>query len=180
MKRVKCPKCDNYIVFDETKYAKGQTLVFVCHHCRKEFKISIGKSKLTGIHQERSLDEQAFKKDYGSIVVVENAFAFKQVIPLDFGENEFGRYIKGTSINKPIDTKDPSIDTFHCVITVKKSKAGKLQYILRDAPSDTGTFYMNTILRDQDRILLDDGAIITIGATTLILRKAEEQSEKPE
>ena len=61
-------------------------------------------------------------------------------------------------------------------ITVKKNKQGKLQYILRDAPSDTGTFYMNDILRDVDRINLEDGAIITIGATTLILRAAAEHA----
>ena len=24
MKRVRCPKCDNYIQFDETKYEEGQ------------------------------------------------------------------------------------------------------------------------------------------------------------
>lgn len=27
MKRVRCPKCDNYIQFDETKYEEGQSLV---------------------------------------------------------------------------------------------------------------------------------------------------------
>ena len=108
---------------------------------------------------------------------MENQFAFKQVIPLDLGENEFGRYVKGTSINKPIETRDPSIDTFHCVITVKRNKKGKLQYVLRDAPSDTGTFYMNDILRDCDRVNLEDGAIITIGATTLILRAAGHEEE---
>lgn len=80
MKRVRCPKCDNYTVFDETKYTAGQSLVFVCQHCKKEFGIRIGKSKLAGIHQERSLDEHEFEKDYGSIVVVENQFAFKQEI----------------------------------------------------------------------------------------------------
>lgn len=174
MKRVRCPKCDNYIVFDETKYTEGQSLVFVCQNCQKEFAIRIGKSKLDDKHKEKKLDEQAYKKDFGSIIVVENLFAYKQVIPLELGENEFGRYIKDTSINKPIETRDPSIDTFHCVITVKRNKQGKLQYILRDAPSDTGTFYMNEILKDKDRINLEDGAIITIGATTLILRKAEE------
>ena len=31
MKRVLCPKCDNYITFDETKYTEGQSLVFVWH-----------------------------------------------------------------------------------------------------------------------------------------------------
>lgn len=173
MKRVRCPKCDSYIVFDETQYSEGQSLVFVCEQCKKEFGIRIGKSKMTDRHAEKTLDEQAYSQDFGSIVVVENQFAYKQVIPLDFGENEFGRYLKGTSINKPIETRDPSVDTFHCVITVKRSKKGKLQYVLRDAPSDTGTFYMNEILRNQDRINLEDGAIITIGATTLILRTAQ-------
>jgi len=28
MKRIRCPKCDNYLVFDETRYTEGQTLVF--------------------------------------------------------------------------------------------------------------------------------------------------------
>lgn len=176
MKRVRCPKCDNYTVFDETKYTAGQSLVFVCQHCKKEFGIRIGKSKLAGIHQERSLDEHEFEKDYGSIVVVENQFAFKQVIPLSLGENEFGRYLKGTNINKPIETRDPSIDTFHCVITVKNVK-GKIKYILRDAPSDTGTFYMNSILRNVDRVEIEDGGIITIGATTLILRAASDKEK---
>ena len=175
MKRVRCPKCESYIVFDETKYTEGLSLVFVCEHCKKEFGIRIGKSKLANKHEEKTVDENAYSEEYGSIVVIENTFAFKQVIPLDLGRNEIGRYIKGTNINKPIETRDPSVDTFHCVITVKKSKSGKLQYILQDAPSETGTFYMNEILRDVDRIIMEDGAIITIGATTLILRKAIDQ-----
>jgi len=177
MKRVRCPKCDNFIVFDETQYANGQSLVFVCQHCKKEFGIRIGKSKLAEKHEEKLLDEQTYAKDYGSITVVENVFAYKQVIPLDLGDNELGRYVRGTNINKPIETRDPSIDTFHCVITVKRKKTGQLQYILRDAPSDTGTFYMNEILKDQDRVNLHDGDIITIGATTLIVRTAEEGPE---
>ena len=172
MKRVRCPKCDSFIVFDESKYDEGQSLVFVCTQCKKEFKIRIGTSRLTGIHQERHIDETAYDNDCGSIIVVENKFAYKQIIPLEMGDNEFGRYLKGNKINKPIETSDPSIDTFHCVINVRRNKQGKLQYTLRDAPSDTGTFHMNRILRDCDRIRLSDGDIITIGATTLILRMA--------
>jgi pSer/pThr/pTyr-binding forkhead associated (FHA) protein len=134
----------------------------------------MGKSKLADRHEEKHLDEQAFGKDYGSIVVVENVFAYKQVIPLELGENEFGRYVKGTNINKPIETRDPSIDTFHCVIHVERKANGTTKYTLRDAPSDTGTFHMNRILRDKDRVILTDGDIITIGATTLILHTADE------
>ena len=109
--------------------------------------------------------------------VVENVFHYKQVIPLEMGDNVFGRYIKGSTINKPIETVDPSIDTRHCIIRVQRNKKGELQYILRDAPSNTGTFYMNEILKDQDRIYLEDASIITIGATTLILRKANTEED---
>ena len=44
MKRVRCPKCDNFITFDETKYKSGQRLVFQCPQCSKEFGIRIGVS----------------------------------------------------------------------------------------------------------------------------------------
>ena len=89
------------------------------------------------------------------------------------GDNVFGRYVKGTDINKPIETVDPSVDTKHCIVRVQRGKDGRLQYILRDAPSNTGTFFMNSILRDQDRIRLHDGDIVTIGATTLIMREPD-------
>jgi hypothetical protein len=88
-----------------------------------------------------------------------------------------GRYVRGTDINTPIETSDPSIDTKHCIIRVQRNKRGELQYILRDAPSNTGTFFMNDILRDNDRIRLSEGSIVTIGATTLILRTANEKEE---
>ena len=35
---------------------------------------------------------------------------------------------------------------------------------------------MNRILRDKDRVILTDGDIITIGATTLILHTAADET----
>ncbi len=177
MKRVRCPKCDNYIVFDETQYTDGQQLVFQCPTCSKQFAIRIGKSKLQATRKEETFDEQENAEQCGSIVVVENVFHYKQVIPLKMGDNVIGRYVKGTDINTPIETVDPSVDTKHCIIRVQRDKQGNLKYLLRDAPSNTGTFYMNSILRDVDRVQLEEGSIITIGATTLILRVANEQDE---
>lgn len=169
MKKVRCPKCNRYNIFDETQYSPGQRLVFVCSECGKQFAIRIPEPK----KQEESHDEAEKKQRLGTIIVVENAFHFRQEIPLEMGDNVFGRYVHGTNINKPIETVDPSVDTRHCIIRVQQSKSGSLQYILRDAPSGTGTFYMNEILRDQDRIRLEDGAIVTIGATTLILKLSD-------
>ena len=177
MKRVRCPKCDNYITFDEKQYEEGQQLVFVCPVCNRQFGIRIGTSKVKKKRKNENLDELEHNQVLGSIVVVENVFHYKQVIPLEMGDNVFGRYVKGSNINKPIETVDPSIDTRHCIIRVQRNKKGELQYILRDAPSNTGTFYMNEILKDQDRIYLEDAAIITIGATTLILRKANTEED---
>ncbi|MCD8317462.1 MAG: FHA domain-containing protein [Paraprevotella sp.] len=176
MKRVRCPKCDNYITFDETKYEDGQSLVFECEACHKQFAIRIGKAKLRVPQKEEQLDENENQLAYGSVVVVENKFHYKQVLPLKMGDNVIGRYVRGTSISMPIETNDPSVDTKHCIIHVKRDKNGRLAYILRDAPSNTGTFYMNDILTDYDRVKLEDGAIITIGATTLILRTAQENT----
>ncbi len=179
MKRVRCPKCDNYITFDETLYADGQQLVFQCPDCNKQFGIRIGKSKLQAPRKEESLNENENSETCGSIIVVENVFHYKQVIPLQMGDNVIGRYVKGTNINTPIETVDPSMDTKHCIIRVQRNRQGKLSYILRDAPSNTGTFYMNEILKDVDRVKLEDGSIITLGATTLILRTASEEASVP-
>ena len=53
---------------------------------------------------------------------------------------------------------------------MKRNKAGKLVYTLRDAPSLTGTFLHNEVLGDKDRVRIEDGAIMTLGATSIILK----------
>ena len=175
MKRILCPKCDNYITFDETKYTECQSLVFICEHCKKQFSIRIGKTKLKATRKEEILDEHANELDFGSIVVVENVFGYKQVYPLKEGDNVIGRRNKGTEVDISIETSDPSMDRKHCIINVSRNKKGKLKYTLRDNQSITGTFYMNEVLGVKDRINIEEGAIITLGATTLILRVADEK-----
>ena len=63
----------------------GQSLVFECEHCRKSFTIRIGES-----------EEDIQTEDFGHVVVIENTFCYKQVIPLCEGDNMLGRYNKGT------------------------------------------------------------------------------------
>lgn len=179
MKKVRCPKCNSYTLFDETRYQSGQRLVFVCSQCNKQFAIKLPPLKNEGREEKELVQEDSAthqsETSRGSVIVVENAFHFRQEISLEMGDNVFGRFVHGTSINKPIETVDPSVDTRHCIIRVQRGKDGNLQYILRDAPSGTGTFYMNEILRDQDRIRLQDGSVITIGATTLILKLEDDE-----
>ena len=175
MKRVRCPKCDQYIIFDETKYKEGQSLVFQCNECGKQFGIRIGVSKLRKTQKEDNPDENDIETPYGAIIVIENVFHYKQILPLHLGDNTIGRYMKGSKTNVPIETIDPSIDMLHCIINVSKDKNGKLKYILRDGPSYTGTFVDNVILGDNERRIIEDGTLFTIGATSILLRAAEQE-----
>ena len=173
MKRVRCPKCDEFITFDETQYKPGQRLEFVCPNCSKQFAIKLGVSKLRKTQKEENNEVTFPASPYGSITVIENVFHYKQVIPLSLGENTIGRYQKGNPINCPIETVDPSVDLTHCHIDVSRDKNGNLKYVLRDGPSYTGTFVGTELLGDRERRVISNGSLFTLGATTIILNAAE-------
>ena len=170
MKKIRCPKCDEFITFDETNYPEGQTLVFVCDNCAKQFTIRILKKSQKGNPEL----EKSQSIDLGYVTVLQNEFGAKQEFQLQLGDNVFGRRNKGTVINQPIETRDRSIDRIHCIIHVAIGKNNQIIYTLRDAPSLTGTFLMNEILGDKDKIRIEDGAIITIGAATMIFHTPPE------
>lgn len=172
MKRIRCPKCDEPILFDDSLYTPGRVLVFECPDCRKQFKIRVADKTLKPKDANADTEEEEEEKlQLGYLVVIENAFHLRQEIPLYEGENLVGRHVRGTNANAAIKTVDPSVDTTHCRITASINKQGKTRFVLRDGPSGTGTFLMNEILGDRDRVVIEDGAIITIGATTMILRE---------
>ena len=175
MKRVRCRKCDQYITFDETKYTAGQSLVFKCPDCGKEFGIRIGVSKLRERQKDENPDEQANEQGCGSVVVIENVFHFKQVIPLQMGDNVIGRYQKGNPINTPFETVDPSVDLNHCTLNISRDKQGRLKYTLRDNNSNTGTFVDNVEIPPRERRVIEDGTLFTIGATSIILKTTNEE-----
>lgn len=174
MKRIRCPKCDEPITFDDSLYTPGRVLVFECPDCRKQFKIRVAVKEMpkpADTATDADEEEEEEREPIGYLVVIENAFHLRQEIPLYEGENTVGRHVRGTKANAAIKTVDPSVDTTHCHITGSLNRQGKPKFVLRDGPSGTGTFLMNEILGNRDRVTIEDGAIITIGATTLILRE---------
>lgn len=177
MKRVRCPKCDQYITFDETQYVSGQSLVFKCPECGKEFGIRIGVSKLRDRQKDEKPDEQINEEGCGALVVIENVFHYKQVLPLRMGDNIIGRYQKGNPANCTFETVDPSVDLNHCTITVSHDKYGHLRYTLKDNNSNTGTFVDNMELSPKERRVIEDGTLFTLGATSIILRSADCEDE---
>lgn len=186
MKRVRCPQCSQFVTFDETGYALDQTLAFTCPHCGKRFAIRRGVARRRAALAAREAEEarravnvapmgtpeteERELEAFGSITVIENVFHYKQVLPLVMGENVIGRYQKGVDNNCAIHTDDPSIDITHCYITVSRDKNGGIKYVLRDGPSNTGTFVDNDILGDRERRVIEPGQMFTIGATSVILK----------
>lgn len=181
MKRVRCPKCDHYIVFDETRYEAGQSLVFKCEACGKEFGIRLGVSKLKNTQKEENSalasdngQRSAEEAPCGAIVVIENVFHYKQVIPLHMGDNVIGRYQKGNPVSTPFETVDPSVDLNHCTLNVSRDKKGGLHYTLIDNNSNTGTFVGDVELKPRERRIIADGTLFTLGATSIILRTSDD------
>ena len=173
MKRVRCPKCDNYIIFDDTRYTEGQSLVFQCDQCGKQFGIRIAAKKAS---PSGGGMEGAEGSVGASIIIIENVFHYKQEIPLQMGDNVIGRYQKGNPINTPFETVDPSVDNNHCTLNVSRDKRGQLRYVLRDNNSNTGTFVDNVEIPPRERRVIEPGTLFTLGATSIILRGAEEES----
>ena len=148
--------------------------MFECENCRKQFKIRIGTSKLAATQKDADRKKEINDIGFGSITVIENVFGYRQSFALKEGDNIIGRYNPGDNITIPIDTTDRSMDRRHCVITAKREQTGEISYTLRDFPSLTGTFLDNRILGDRERARIEDGAIITLGATTIILKASEQ------
>ena len=69
------------------------------------------------------------------------------------------------------------MDLNHCTITVSRDKKGNLRYTLKDNNSNTGTFVDNVELSPKERRIIDDGTLFTLGATSIILRSADNDEE---
>jgi len=165
MKRVFCPKCDNQITIDETKYPEAKAFALVCRACGHQFKI-------------RNISKKP-DYPYGYIQTIENAFGFKQNFPLALGDNVIGRRNKDTDgVDIEVITSDPSLGRKHCVVNVNLAEGGKCIYTLRDFPSLTGTFLQNTLLGKKEQARIEGGAVVTVGATTFILHEAGDTPEE--
>ena len=160
MKKIRCPKCDEFIVFDEKNIDMENVVVFHCQHCGKSFKVKFKKKNKEDMPEE---------PDFGSLVVVENMFAERQGFSLHLGDNVVGRRNPGNSIDCPIVTADPSMDREHCVVNVSE-KNGQLVFRIRDCNSNTGTFVMNEEVTKKEQRIIHNSEIISLGATTLILK----------
>ncbi len=167
MKRIFCPKCDYEIGIPlervrQWKQEKLQTTAVVCNNCTYQIKLRLTPPQ-----------KKVEAKQCGYIVVLENVFGERQEFPLVIGENRLGRRNKDTVTDIPIITGDPSMDRHHAIIKVKQMKSGKLKFYIADDESRVGTFVLGDILAPKEWREIEDGTIITLGATSIILSTSE-------
>ena len=167
MKKVSCPRCNNDTAFDEKRYGEGRSLFFICPACGKKF-----TTQFTGARTETPA--------CGTVVVLENAYGYRQEFPLVPGENIIGRRNKGTEVQIPVETDDTAMERCHCVLDVTVNRQGAVRCTLRDFPSMSGTFYKHRLLNRKERILLENGAVITLGGTTLIVYLPDQEEDEYE
>ena len=55
MKKIRCPKCDDFIIFDEKTIDMENVVVFKCQHCGKSFKVKF---------KRKNKDEEADEPDF--------------------------------------------------------------------------------------------------------------------
>ena len=145
MKRVRCPKCDNFITFDETKYEAGQSLVFVCPNCNKQFGIRMGVSKLRETRKEEQIMQAVWQIGHPCLIseILKKDVTLKRntVAPGIITLTKKG-YLKVDSIGKSMTRTGrayaPLIDQhayneqkklIQCVVDSPTTKGGILNYI---------------------------------------------------
>ena len=180
MKKIRCPKCGNTIFFDEREVDESGTFVTSCPECGKKIGVRLKTAKRPAAKAPQSKDsnasdsaaaptEAASSENFGKLVVIENRFHYKQEFPLRLGDNVMGRASRSSHVDCAIATDDPSMDMTHCVVNVSRDRNSRLKYVLRDGPSNTGTFVGNELLGDHERRVIEDGTLFTLGATSIIL-----------
>lgn len=180
MKKIRCPKCGNIIFFDEREVDESGTFVTSCPECGKKIGVRLKTAKRPAAKAPQSKDsnasdsaaaptEAASSENFGKLVVIENRFHYKQEFPLRLGDNVIGRASRSSHVDCAIATDDPSMDMTHCVVNVSRDRNSRLKYVLRDGPSNTGTFVGNELLGDHERRVIEDGTLFTLGATSIIL-----------
>ncbi len=163
MKRIFCPKCDYEIAIPKEKIkqwkeANLQTTAVVCNNCAYQIRLRLTPPQT----KEERLE-------CGHILILENVFCERQEFPLFLGDNHLGRRNKDSVTDIPIITGDPSMDRHHAIIRVKQMKSGQIKFYIADEDSRVGTFVLGDILAPKEWREINDGAIITLGATSVIL-----------
>lgn len=179
MKYIICPFCKHRIAANEfpKQQKRNGHVEMPCPGCKRRLAFTILESHPSTTSSQ--LDENKLPASESAVDthmalhVVENRFGYAAQFPLLEGMNRVGRYNnKHTDIEVAIRTSDPSMDRHHCLIFVERVADGNdFNAYIMDDDSMTGTFINMRELVPDEKHLLEDGEVITLGATSILFSK---------
>lgn len=176
MKYIICPYCKRRITEEELRcYERsGGRVVMNCPNCKRRLAFRILEEEPEVCNSEPAQQGVGIPA-FAYLKVIENVFGYAQRFPLVEGLNRVGRYNdRFSELEVPIRTNDPSVDRNHCMINVQSTESGEVQVEIWDNDSMTGTFINTRELMPDEHHLLQEGEVITLGATSIIFTFSKE------
>ena len=197
MKRVRCPKCDNYIQFDETKYESGQSLVFICDN----FKIAkrIIEDLFDSAQKKVIIEDYIAGQEFSYYVISDgyNAMPLNSVVPYkSVLEGNGGAMTSGLGAYAPFYMIDSELESkiFKQIVYPALDELAKSrnQYvgilgidIILDRSGNLNVIEFNSFLKEPDAqcvlSLLDDDIAKIMNATVVgsLVDEYREIASKP-
>lgn len=168
--KAKCPYCSREINVTCPAPTVKDGVREVCPLCRHPFLVF--RSETHRLMQQTPEMLSISLEETGScyIEVVDSQLSDERKFALPRGcERSFGRFQTDSDVDLQLPTHDADLDRRHAIFT--HDKRGNLT--VRDAGSSKGTYVNGEPLQPGERRRLEDGDVITMGHTSVIVSAGE-------
>ena len=168
--KAKCPYCDREINVTCPSLAERDGVRQVCPLCRHPFLVF--RSETHRLMQQTPEMLSISLEETGNcyIEVVDSQLSDERKFALPQGsERSFGRFQTDSDVDLQLPTCDADLDRCHAYFA--HDKRGHLT--VRDAGSSKGTYVNGEVLQPRERRRLEDGDVVTMGHTSVIVSSEE-------
>ncbi len=188
---IQCSSCKSSIQFDAQQLTPNKPLVR-CPICKQIN--SVSPEQLTPVpkkveqppiyppKQTIHTNPQTNSEEVGWLVV-HDEHTQQQIFALKKGKNSIGRFSESKPNDIAIVTQDRYMSRNHCIIEIKNSANGQLQYTIYDIGSTNGTFInanKQSKLKPDTILVIKDNDVIQIGRTKVILKTTQKHKTAQE
>lgn len=171
--KAKCPYCEREInVTPPSKAEEADGVRNVCPLCHHPFKV-FGSETYRLMQQTPDMRSISLEEPGDCYIeVVDSQLSDERKLALPRGtERSFGRFQTDSSVDMQILTRDSTLDRCHAYFA--HDRKGRIT--VRDAGSSKGTYVNGELLPPGERRLLEDGDVVSMGHTTVIVSTGEEE-----
>lgn len=169
MTRINCPYCGKETESRVPSAAQTKPIKTVCRHCHRPIAVYAREADMQ-MHVDRSIRavtvlQGDFLNEKVYLEVVESDLADPQILPVPVGDSVLGRHNKNSTADLQVLTDD--VDLGRNQARIQLTEKGTLT--VADFGSNAGTYVNGLLLQPQDRMRLEDGDVLMMGSTTIIV-----------